>query len=495
MPKKNSASTLLQEGIHALTSGDLKTAQHCLSRCPECKIDPEVSYRLGVAQSLSGAPTAAIFTWKQTLKLDASFAPALYDLALAYVACDDNKNAAITFTRLLTFHPDHPEGRFNFGNLLYRMGHTEEAISMYAPLTDSPNPPRGILVNLGRALRRAGRLEEADACYHRAILDNPDDHFTQWNRSHVLCLLERWEEGFAAWEHRLGTTVKLPITPNLPEWLGCDLAPPQTLLLVSEQGHGDAIQCLRYIPYLYERGCKPKFALHASLVPLFKSLLPEAECVDFSQGESLAADAWCPLFSLPHRLKLPKPKDTLPPSRNSMFKAGIKNIFTNQPNLGTGIHVGLTWAGNPGHDNDHLRSTTLATMQPIIEARPDIHWHSLQFGAARQEILDLPRHLQPTELPPVDNFKDTAQYISAMNLVICVDTAVAHLAGTLGIPTWVLLAAEPDWRWGIKKPDTAWYPNMHLFRQSNLGDWPPVINQISRAIHDTYPCDMGDITK
>ncbi len=209
-------SVALAAGLDALAGGRLAEASAFLAAAPEAATDPQAVYRLGVAQSLAGDPAAAIATWRRALRLDATFAPALYDLALAYVTVGDLPQAAMIFSRLIDFFPDHAEGRFNFGNLLYRMGRTEEAVAIYAPLTEGRDPPRGILVNLGRALRRLGRLEEADACYRRALLSNLNDHFTQWNRSHVLFLMGRWAEGFAAWEHRLHVGKGVPVAPAPP---------------------------------------------------------------------------------------------------------------------------------------------------------------------------------------------------------------------------------------------------------------------------------------
>jgi len=238
--------------------------------CPEIKTDPEVNFQLGLSQKLCGEINEAISTWKQTLKLDATFAPALYYLAKTYSEMSDAPQAMALFTRLLMFHPEHLEGKFHFGILLYNIGRTEDAIHTFASLSCLPNPPHGVLVNLGRALRRAGRLEEADACYRRALIEAPNDAFLQWNRSHVLCLLGKWGAGFAAWEYRLQATVKLPFTPDLVEWKGGTL--PNTLLIIGEQGHGDTIQCLRYIPYLLERGCQPTLVIHPALVSLTQKL-------------------------------------------------------------------------------------------------------------------------------------------------------------------------------------------------------------------------------
>ncbi|MBN2751484.1 MAG: glycosyltransferase family protein [Rhodospirillaceae bacterium] len=476
------ASPTLLSGLDALAGGHLDAAATTLARAPEANHDPHVVYRIGVAQSLSGNPNAAIASWRRTLRLDAAFAPALYDLALAYMTTGDIPQATLTFSRLIDFFPDHAEGRFNFGNLLFRIGRTEDAVAMYAPLTDSPDPPRGILVNLGRALRRLGRLTEADACYRRALLSDPNDHFTHWNRAHVLFLMERWTEGFAAWEHRLHAGMGPPETPNLPEWTTGD--PPSRLLLIGEQGHGDALQCLRYVSPLITRRASPILALHPALAPLVRVLLPEISVFAFSEISQITADAWAPLFSLPHRLALPAPDAVPEPATQDTFATGLGTLRAAAPDLGLRPRVGLAWAGNPKHDNDHWRSMALDNLSPLIAARPDISWISLQVGAAAAQA-----PLCPTlqNLPPPADFLETAHTIVALDLVITVDTAVAHVAGCLGIPTWIMLAAEPDWRWGPTDTTTPWYASARLFRQATLGDWAPVVATIGTALACSLP--------
>lgn len=485
MPQAPSAA--LAAGLDALAAGRLADARLHLSACPEAATIPEVAYRLGVAQSLIGDPAGAIATWRRTLRIDAAFAPALFDLALAYQSVEDLPQAALTFSRLITFHPDHAEGRFNFGNLLFRLGRTEEAVAMYAPLTDSPAPPRGILVNLGRSLRRLGRLAEADACYRRALLDDPDDHFTHWNRAHVLFLLERWEEGFAAWEHRLDAGMKPPVAPALPQWPGGDAPLPQRLLVVGEQGHGDALQCLRYLPILAARGTMPTLVLHDSLLRLARTLLPEVPCIGFAAAKTAAAEAWVPLFSLPHRMRLPHPAAAPEPAAAPAFAAGLAAIRAAAPAHGARPRIGIAWAGNPDHDNDRWRSMRLADLAPLLAARPDLDWHSLQIGAAASEA-------EAPGLPPlarheaeIADFADTARLIAGFDLMICVDTAVAHVAASLGVPTWIFLAAEPDWRWGQTGDRTPWYASARLFRQTVLGDWNAPLADAGAALAAAFP--------
>ncbi len=454
------AKTALQED-NPQQAESLLEASECIHT------NPDACYLLGVAKQQCGKLTEAINAWKRVLRMDALHEDALYDLAIAYSESGDTSQASLTFTRLLGFFPDHAKGRFNFGNLLFRLGKTEDAIATYAPLLDLPDPPRGILVNMGRALRRAGRLAEADTCYQQVLRKDPNDHFTHWNRSHVLCLQGKWREGFAAWEHRRQAGVKLPIQPPLPEWIGnAETDLPSRLLLVGEQGHGDTIQCLRYIPPLQERGCTPTLAVHTALRPWFKQLMPDLDIRPFAEADTSDCTAWAPLFSLPHRLNLPEPRQT--PLPHAQPTRALKSPKT----------IGLVWAGNPGHDNDAWRSMPADCLRPLIAQFPNITWHRLQIGSGEHDLLDLEQggHLQPPG--QVTSFVDTAHLVSTMDLVICVDTAVAHVAGTLGVPCWMMLAAEPDWRWLQSGEHTDWYPTTRLFRQTHLGNWSDVVLNI-----------------
>ncbi len=458
-------SPALRAGLAALSAGQLAEAARLLAAAPEAATEPEIAYRLGVAHALGGDTAAAIAAWRRTLRLDAAFAPALYDLGIAYTQAGETAQAGLTFARLLAFHPDHAEGRFNYGNLLFRLGRTDEAVAVYAPLLDDPAPRRDVLINLGRALRRAGRLDEADACYCRVLVDTPADHAVQWNRAHVLFLRGQWAEGFAAFEHRLKAGVTPPVRPTAREWLGGDL--PPRLMLVAEQGHGDAIQCLRYVPAVAARGCTPVLAVHESLVGLLRLLLPEVETLSFADAASAGADAHAPLFSLPHRLGLPDPGDVPEPARASAFAAGIAALRPARADRRT-PRVGLVWAGNPGHDNDRWRSMPKDALLQLAMRRPDLDWVNLQFGDA-----DGPRFA---------DFAATARAIGGLDLLVAVDTAAAHIAGTLGVPVWLLLAAEPDWRWGLAGEATPWYASARLFRQRRLGDWGPVVNAVEAAL-------------
>lgn len=465
----------LRDGLDALAAGRLADAARLLAAAPEAPTEPEVAYRIGVAFALDGDTPAAIAAWRRTLRIDATFAPALYDLGVAYTRAGDTAQAGLTFARLLAFHPDHAQGRFNYGNLLFRLGRAEEAVAVYAPLLEEPVPPRDVLINLGRALRRAGRLADADACYCRALLSDPGDHIAYWNRAHVLFLLGRWAEGFAAFEHRLHAGMAPPLRPRGPEWRGGN--PPPRLLLVGEQGHGDAIQCLRYVPEIVRRGSVPVLALHDSLAGLARLLLPEVETLGFADAGAAEADAYAPLFSLPHRLGLPDPRDVPEPAAAPAFAAGIAAI-RGEAAPRRRPRVGLAWAGNPGHDNDRWRSMPKDTLHRLVDLRPDLDWANLQFG--------------DPAAPAFADFAATARAVAGLDLLVCVDTAVAHIAGTLGIPVWLLLAAEPDWRWGISGTTTPWYASARLFRQDRLGDWGPAIAAVAAALDRLFPTEGGE---
>jgi Flp pilus assembly protein TadD len=469
----------LTAGLDALAGGHLAEAAARLATAPETASNPHAAYRLGVAQSLMGDTAAAAATWRRVLRLDAQFVPALYDLALAHLAAEDTGQAFLAFTRLLDACPEHAEGRFNFGNLLFRLGHAEEAVAMYAPLTAGANPPRGVLVNLGRALRRLGRLEEALACYGRVLLADPHDCFAWWNRSHALFLMGRWAEGFTDWERRLAIGKGPPFKPALPRWTTGN--PPQSLLVMGEQGHGDALHALRWLPPLSDRGCRLTLALHPALVSLTRTLLPEIPVLPFDRAAEAEAEAWSPLFSLPARLALPDPADTAEPAVSPLFAAGLAGIRAAAEASGPRPRIGVVWAGNPEHDNDRWRSMPLSALAPLFAARPDAAWISLQTGAAEVQAEACPALRRPA--PPAD-FLETARRIAGLDLLVTVDTAAAHLGGLLGVPTWMMVAAEPDWRWGLTGERTPWYASLRLFRQTALGDWTAPVAKAAAALEE-----------
>jgi hypothetical protein len=253
-----------------------------------------------------------------------------------------------------------------------------------------------------------------------------------------------------------------------------------TLLLTSEQGLGDALQFIRYAADAAARGIRVLVQAEAPL----RTLLGTAPGVagSFGPDDALpAVDAQLPLLSLPgvlgiepDRNPMPTPYIAADPARRARAAAALRRS-------GQRLAVGVAWAGNPAHRNDRRRSLALAALSPLF-ALPGVDWRSLQKGAPAQEIAGLPAAQTLVPLPDDASFDDTAALVAELDLVISVDTSVAHLAGALGRPVWILLPFAPDWRWQLDSSDTHWYPTARLFRKAHTGEWSAVVDAVVAAL-------------
>jgi len=258
-------------------------------------------------------------------------------------------------------------------------------------------------------------------------------------------------------------------------------APPsgsraKTILLHSEQGIGDTIQFVRYAKAVAGRGGRRILECQPGLKKLLEGV-PEFDAV-YGEGEDLPEfDVHAPLLSLPHIFGTTM--ETIPsdiPYIQGPENSEISEKISSRANH---LKVGLVWAGNPGHTNDRNRSIPLASFEPIFDLK-GIQFYSLQVGEGRKQIGHF--HYQDKIIDLNPDFSATASAIDQLDLVISVDTSIAHLSGAMGRPTWTLLPFVPDWRWLMNRDDTPWYPGMRLFRQPEIGDWESVILKVSESL-------------
>jgi hypothetical protein len=260
--------------------------------------------------------------------------------------------------------------------------------------------------------------------------------------------------------------------------------------LHAEQGFGDTIHFVRYARLVKERGGRVVVGCPKALVPLVATCPGIDEAVA-SISSSFPFDVQAPLLSLPGILRTTL--DTIPAQVPYLFPDATL-VKRWQQELGSlaGFKVGIAWHGNPTHENDRHRSIPLDKFAPLARV-PNIRLLSLQKGPGAEQVPALAGRFEVISLGPLQEaswtFMDTAAVMMNLDLVLCVDTAPAHLAGALGRPVWVLLPAAPDWRWLLGRDDSPWYPTMRLFRQSQLGDWDEVLQRVAQALHQT----CGDI--
>ena len=325
--------------------------------------------------------------------------------------------------------------------------------------------------NLGSALQRQGLYAEALACYGRALALKPDYAEAHLNRSLALLLTGEFDEGWQEYEWRFAVA-RYDRKFDQPLWSGEPLA-GASILIHAEQGFGDTLQFVRYIPAVAERGGRVVLEVPESLVRLARTVAGASEVV--AAGDPLPGfDCHCPLLSLPRVFKtnLATIPNAVPYLRvPAEASAGWAERIPTTP----GPRVGIVWAGTT------VGAIDLRLLQPLWEV-DGVSWFSLQVGERSGDISSLDGVKIADLSPWLADFAETAAAVCRLDLVISVDTSVAHLAGALGRPTWLLLRYPPEWRWLLEREDSPWYPTARLFRQRKEGDWPCVAREVAAAL-------------
>ncbi len=384
------------------------------------------------------------------------------------------------FLRALKADPDCLDALGNLGNALFKLNRPEEALAAYDRALKIVPDNAQLHTNRAIALRRLDRPQEALMSAARAIAAQPDFAPARFVEAGVRLYLGDFAGGWRGYEWRRGGA----FTPQrrklaAPLWLGEQPLAGKTILLHAEQGFGDTIQFVRYAPLVAARGARVLVEVQPPLAPLVSDM-PGIAAV-LGRGAQLPPfDLHCPLPSLP--LAFGTDLETIPASvpylaplqhRVASWRARLPRC---RP------LIGLVWAGERAHDNDINRSMRLEALAPLLDL-PDVQFVSLQHDVRES---DAPLLAQRTDILSIGqqftDFADTAAAIAALDLVIAVDTAVAHLTGALGKPLFVLLPFAADFRWLRKRADSPWYPTARLFRQPQFADWSAVIEAVRRAL-------------
>ncbi len=330
-------------------------------------------------------------------------------------------------------------------------------------------------------MHRMGRLQEAVDCYGQALRLSPGHAMAHMNRGLSLLLQGRLQEGWAEYEWRWQSEQRQQQRGfSQPLWSGREPLQGKTLLVHAEQGLGDSLQFCRFVPQLEARGARVVLEVQPAVWALVTSLAGGHQLL--RRGDALPAfDLHCPLLSLPSALGLdeaalmasPSPYLRAEPTRVAAWRERLRD----RP----APRIGIVWSGIAGHTNDHNRSLALRDFMAALPA--DMRFVSLQkeVRPADQPLLDAsPNILQVNGW--LGDFADTAALIACLDLVISVDTSVAHAAAAMGKPVWLLLPFVPDWRWMMDRADSPWYPAMRLYRQPGLGHWAPVLAQLRQDL-------------
>ncbi len=468
-----------EAGLLQLQAGRSEAALERLEKA--VALDPEqpaFNSNLGVVYRQLGRAEDAVAAFSRAAQAQPS-APLLSNLGLALKDSGRPDEALAVFDRALALRGDYATAHFNRGNLLMEIGRLDEALAAYARAVELDPSDAGAWCKKGVVHFDLAQLDEALACFDRAIAAQPGYAEALRNRGMARLAEQDYVRGWADWEARLDCEGFITGDYRQPRWRGEPLA-GRSLLVHAEQGLGDTLHFARLLPLADRLGGPVKFEVQQALEPLLRQSGLGRWLA--TPAEAAACNLRCPLLSLPgYVLEGGRPYWGGPylatdPARVERWRPKLEAI--------EGVRVGIVWAGNPDHPHDRFRSVHLRQFAPLAEV-PSVRLISLQKGAPCGQIAELAGQMDVVDLGELDGdgaFLDTAALMQHLQLVVAVDTAVAHLAGGLGVPVWVPLQLSPDWRWTLRGSETPWYPSMRLFRQSRFDDWPPVLDAMADAL-------------
>jgi tetratricopeptide (TPR) repeat protein len=449
----------------------------------------EAAFRhLGLAFHQVGNLKKSAANYEQALNLQPNQPAVVTNLGVVYQRLRKTDRAADCYRRALAGDPSYAPAHYNLGTLRLNQAKLEEAEEHFNHALAYNPKHLNALGNLGRTHQRLGHPDKAIALYDKALSMNADQPVIRVNRATALLSKGDWEAGWQEYEWRFRLPDRQRIYPHRlagPRWQGGPFK-SKTLLVHSEQGIGDALQFARFLPMVKSLGGRVVFEVRASLTALLETIEGVDEIVTLSADTppQIDYDAHVPLCSLagifntqPDTIPNHVPYLSADPHKVAVWQKRIKQ---------DDIHVGIVWAGN---DTYPERSCLLGDMAPLMDVK-NVEWIGLQKGPAALQATGSQRP-DGFEVEnwgeAFEEFSDTAAAVATLDLVISIDTSVAHLAGAMGKPVWVMLPAVADWRWLRDREDSPWYPTMRLFRQKRLGDWSEVIHRIADALKHRAP--------
>lgn len=408
--------------------------------------------------------------YRRAIGVDAAYMPAHYNLGNVLRTTARLADALAAYECAAQLVPDDYEIHVNRGVTLNAMSRYDEAITAFdtaaALAPNAIEPP----LNKGIALGRCGRHEDAIRVWSDMLARNPACTRARYYRSMTYLLLGQFKRGFLEYESRLDLPEYVPheLLVGKEEWDGAALD-GKTLLIYPEQGLGDLLQYLRYVGECKARGARTMVVCHPPLASVLETV-PDIDLV-VPVGVPLPEqfDVYISALSLPYALEM---EHIAPPLQ---LRVPVRPLA--QLAQAGGLKVGLCWKGNPGHDRDAERSIEPAAFWRGLAGIAGVSFFSLQLDGETDASA-------PSLAPHIHDFGDTASLVQQLDLVVTVDTSLAHLSGSLGVPTWVLVTHLPDWRWGLAGETSAWYPSVKLFRQPAPGNWAAVLGEVKKSLQN-----------
>ena len=444
--------------------------QHVLGIDPQ---NADALHLLGVSVYQSEQYDIAINLITQAIQIDSTKPLFFTNLGNAFQKQGKLEKSVQAYQKAIQIQPDYADAYYNLGNAFQKQGKLEQSTQAYQKAIQIQPDYAEAYFNLGNSLREQGKLKESTQALQKAVQIQPDYADAHFNLAMLLLLQGQFVEGWEKYEWRWDSSLKSQKRNfKRPLWDGTSLS-SKSILIYVEQGFGDSIQFARYIDLFPDTA-----TIIVACQPELKSLLKSIERIDtlVTKGEDIPNfDFHAPIVSLPHIFgtvleTIPAKIPYLYPDKNPDFSF----LSDDERDL----KVGIAWAGSPTHINDRNRSISLNNFKCLLDIK-GCEFFSLQVGEHHRDIKRCGYSRIIKDLgKQFTNFHHTASAILQLDLVISVDTAVAHLAGALGKPVWTLLPFIPDWRWMLNRSDSPWYPSMTLFRQRKRGDWHSVFQEI-----------------
>lgn len=508
-------------GLIALEAGNVASAVDHFVQALRLKPDfVEAHCSLGIAHQRQGHFQAAVDCWRQAVSIDPDYAEAQNNLAVVLHMQGERDAAVALWRQIIGRKPDFVDAHFNLGSAFHGLGQLPEAMGCYQQAVrlkpdyaEAYNGLGNVLmdreafadaeacyrqaieqrpdyveawVNLGAALQEQVKLEAAAACYQQAVRLNSEHAQAHTNLGMVQLALGNFEQGWREYEWRRRCPDAPAQTFSQPLWDGRGLF-GGTILLTSEQGLGDVLQFVRYAPLVKARGCRVAVECPAALHPLLRRT-PGIDWLSSAADLSTTAvhfDAYAPLMSLPGIMGTTLanvPADVPYLFADPQRVEHWRGVLGRDP----GFRIGIAWQGSRRYSRDAQRSIPLTCFEHLARL-PGVQLVSLQKGEGTEQVAALAGRISITELgPELDQggaaFMDTAAVMMNLDLVVAPNTAIAHLAGGLGVPVWCAIPYVPEWRWLAEREDSPWYPTVRLFRQSEPGGWHGVFERMAAAL-------------
>ncbi|MCE5284238.1 MAG: tetratricopeptide repeat protein [Pelosinus sp.] len=478
-----SAVIYMEMGNEMAKQGDFDSA--ALAYCKAIQLNPEYAKaynNLGLVLRNTGQLYEAEACFRRAIELTPEDAYAFTNLGLVLSDLGFLDKAEECLLQAIEIDDTLPEIYNDLGIVLEEKNQLAEAEQSFRKAIALKLDYGEALYNLGTLLRTAKKLDLAEKYLEQALVIRPGYLEAELSLALLYLLTGRLERGWPSYERTRRKKYGYQAMP-IPYWQGEDLS-GAAILLFWEYGFGDTIQFVRYVEKVLALTKNIVLWVQKPLEALIKNTYPELTVYSGKSIPPGSFDFACSLLSLP--LIFNTTNETVPlPRRYSL--AGHESIAKwqqalNKIDAGRRYRVGIVWAGHPKHDNDKKRSIPFAVFADLFAALP-VTWVSLQVGDRAQDILNINYPIMDVSNELVD-YLETAALISALDLVITVDTSVAHLAGTMGKETWVMLSYDPDWRWQLVREDTPWYKNIKLFRQQSMGDWGEVVASVNAALQE-----------